>query len=146
MGGIFTRNSLSYGETTYSYTRFGVPGNHDTWVYYGGAWQLYDPQTDIVTPATFSSTSNVGALQLINSASVAFCDNVGDSTEDSLGRRVCYCGAGMQKDANNVCRACPSGQNRSVGGAASKVETCSSTTITTPSISAAQSAPTDFVR
>ena len=145
MGGIFIRNSLGYGETMYTYTRFGVPGNTDTWVFYDGAWQLYDPQTNSITPVSFSSTSSVGALQLINSASLAFCDNVGDSTVDYLGRRVCYCGIGTQKDANNVCRACPSGQNRSVGGAASKVETCSSTASTLPSISAAQSASTDYV-
>ncbi len=128
MGGIFTRNSLVAGATTYTYARLGKANSY-IWLIdpKTGTWKLYDPLRDDSYAATFSANSSVGALQLINSASLAFCDNAGDSTLDYLGRRVCYCGAGMQKDANNVCQVCPTGQNRSVGGAASKVEICSST-------------------
>jgi hypothetical protein len=147
--GFFTRNGLDAGATTYSYTRSG--GSSVTWKIDSTdrTWKLYgSPSSTIPLSAPFSANFSGGVLQLINNASVAFCDSVGDSTVDYLGRRVCYCGAGMQKDANNVCQTCPTGQNRSMGGAASKVEICSSTTSVpsvTPSISASQSNAADNV-
>jgi hypothetical protein len=75
--------------------------------------------------AAFSSSQSASALQLISSKSLAFCDSAGDSTVDSLGRRVCYCGVDMMRDSGGVCRACPAGQSRGVGGAKSLVEECS---------------------
>jgi len=75
--------------------------------------------------ASFDGNLRARAPQLFNTESLAFCDGAGDSTVDSLGRRVCYCGENMEKDNAGVCRACPAGKFRSVGGTKSKNEVCS---------------------
>ena len=128
MAGIFARNTLGAGKTEHTYTMVGSSKNY-TWAINPStnSWQLCN-SSDIRfcydTPGW--ALAGASALHLISLDSLAFCDNVGDSTVDFLGRRVCYCGAGMQKDASsNICQACPSGQTRTVGGAASKVEVCS---------------------
>jgi len=123
LGGIFKRNEPTPGQ--YAYTRSA--GDTDSWrIKDTGDWGLCaGPDSNMCYTASFDGNLRARAPQLFNTESLAFCDGAGDSTVDSLGRRVCYCGENMEKDNAGVCRACPAGKFRSVGGTKSKNEVCS---------------------
>lgn len=75
----------------------------------------YNPQYSTETPWMFTTDATT------------FCNRAGEegsSTLDHQRRRVCYCGPGTVPDEAGICRACPAGTVRTIGGANSRNEVC----------------------